>query len=444
MRPAEASWFANAGLQTPEDFLALPGEIVGGHPDRHVLRVEINSGEEVRGFYLKREHRTRWHERWRSWRDGLGWSPKTVREGYILRRLADEGLLVPRWVAYGEDAIGRAFLLIEEVAGAFDLRRLPLEGLDPVVLAERLGQASAELHQAGIDHPDLYAKHFLVHPSTLAITLLDWERTRASQLDQRTRIRALATLHASVADERIGRKVRLRFLWAYCRVMRYYQSSPIGDRFSKIAQAIQVESGRLLRRRGIREQRQPRAASGAQRLIWIDREAVCAIPQVAEALRPAAMRAMLEDPRNDGNILTLPGYPAVRLEIRRYRWSIDRVWSQIRRKSWRSPGLKLARLLFHLERHHVPAPRLLAYGQRDDLAQAATSFTLIEACPKETISLERWWPGVPDWDHRLMLRNSENCWPGCTRPVAASETWTPSRSVPIWMAKDSLWRISRR
>lgn len=63
MRPAEASWFANAGLQTPEDFLALPGEIVGGHPDRHVLRVEINSGEEVRGFYLKREHRTRWHER---------------------------------------------------------------------------------------------------------------------------------------------------------------------------------------------------------------------------------------------------------------------------------------------------------------------------------------------------------------------------------------------
>ena len=33
-------------------------------------------------------------------------------------------------------------------------------------------------------------------------------------------------------------------------------------------------------------------------------------------------------------------------------------------KTWRSPGVTIGRLLFHLERYGIPAPRLLAFGQR--------------------------------------------------------------------------------
>ena len=40
----------------PRDYLDLPGEIVSGHPDRHVARVEVDG----RVCYLKRQHRVGW------------------------------------------------------------------------------------------------------------------------------------------------------------------------------------------------------------------------------------------------------------------------------------------------------------------------------------------------------------------------------------------------
>ena len=53
-------------LLTAEAILNLPGEIVSGHPDRHVLRVELG--------YLKRQHSVGWRERLRQKLAGFGWS----------------------------------------------------------------------------------------------------------------------------------------------------------------------------------------------------------------------------------------------------------------------------------------------------------------------------------------------------------------------------------
>ena len=51
------------------------------------------------------------------------------------------------------------------------------------------------------------------------------------------------------------------------------------------------------------------------------------------------------------------------LRVRRYVNPVGRWFQAVRGKAWRSAELKTARLLFHLERHGIGAPRLMAYGQ---------------------------------------------------------------------------------
>ena len=62
VNPAQADVLRAAGIRTAEDVLALPEEIVSGHPDRQVSRVRL--GDVV--AYLKKEHRVPWRERLRN------------------------------------------------------------------------------------------------------------------------------------------------------------------------------------------------------------------------------------------------------------------------------------------------------------------------------------------------------------------------------------------
>ena len=73
-----------AGL-TADDLLDLPGEVVSGHADRHVVRVELPGAP--RAFYLKRQHRVTWRERLRERRAGFGWASRSAREAAVLREL---------------------------------------------------------------------------------------------------------------------------------------------------------------------------------------------------------------------------------------------------------------------------------------------------------------------------------------------------------------------
>ena len=121
VNPAFATGFAALGIDSPAGFLDLPGEVVSGHPDRHVVRVELPGFPTA--FYLKRQHSVTRRERWRNWRAGFGWVSRCEREAALLKQLAAAGLPCPQWVAVGDDGRGRAFLLVEEVAGSGDLRR---------------------------------------------------------------------------------------------------------------------------------------------------------------------------------------------------------------------------------------------------------------------------------------------------------------------------------
>src|SRR5687768_9234225 len=92
------------GLTTPDAFLELCGEIVSGHPDRHVMRVELPDG---RICFLKKEHRVRWKDRFENWRAGSGWCSKSVREGRLLSELEVHRIGTPASLAFGEDGRGR-------------------------------------------------------------------------------------------------------------------------------------------------------------------------------------------------------------------------------------------------------------------------------------------------------------------------------------------------
>jgi hypothetical protein len=49
--------------------------------------------------------------------------------------------------------------------------------------------------------------------------------------------------------------------------------------------------------------------------------------------------------------------------------------------------LKTARLLFHLQRHGIPAPALLAYGQMVPRVSTARSFVLCDVVPDKPLAI---------------------------------------------------------
>jgi tRNA A-37 threonylcarbamoyl transferase component Bud32 len=385
--PTRGEVLRSRGLLTAGQLLELPGEVVSGHADRHVVRVAVSGV----AYYLKRQHRVGWRERFRQAVAGFGWVSRSEREARLLARLESAGFACPNWVACGEDDRGRAFLLIEELAGFVELRRFLSDtrvSLDRWRLVERAGQAVAELHAAGLTTPDLTAKHIFVNPTSLAVVLIDWQSARVvTRQSPRDRVGALAALHASLAEPLADARERLRFLWAYRRVTRRHGA--VVPSFAELVRRVLRESARLAGRRSIRDQRQP-AASG-QRLVWLAGEAVCAIPDVAAVWPTAAVAPPFypdEPPDGRGVTIRLPdGRPGLLTRFRSFA-PLGRLSAWFRGRPWRSPGATLGRVLFHLERYGIPAPRLLAFGQRETGPVTADSFALHE--PPAGQPLDEW------------------------------------------------------
>src|SRR5262249_39145984 len=223
VNPRYRSLLQQHGLNDFVDFLRLPGVIVSGHPDRNVARVLLGSGPTALLAYLKREHRVPWRDRVASLCAGLGWSSKSAREARVLRALRQAGVGCAEWIAFGEDERGRAFLLLEALPGTVDLQQLLREPLalpwaERHRLACRLGEALARLPAAGVEHPDLCAKHVLVGRDDRAIHFLDWQRSRRrSRVRDRRRCRDLGALDATLAGELATPRERLACLRAYLR-----------------------------------------------------------------------------------------------------------------------------------------------------------------------------------------------------------------------------------
>lgn len=427
--------FAALGLTTPAAFLDLPGEVVCGHPDRHVVRVELSRWPNA--LYLKRQHRITGRERLRQWLAGFGWSSRCTREGRLLYELEAAGFPCPSCVAFGEDGRGRAFLLVEELAGAAELRRLLGDtGLSletRLRLADRLGQAVAELHAAGFATPDLTAKHVFVNRPSHAVTLIDWQSARrVARLDSAERWQALAALHASLADGLANRRERLRFLWAYLRVSR--RTGFDAPRFARVVAELERLAAKAAERRSIRDQRQPAVTRGAeQRLVWLAGEAVCAVPDVAAVWPSPAITAPFYDTTTTPlRIRLADGRPA---ELVRFPVAnrLGRLIARVRGRAWRFPGATLGRVLFHLQRYGIAAPRLLAFGQRE----AGDSFALYE--PPAGVPLERWLAQAPSPAARHeVLRQVEALF----GQLCDADCLATGREPLFWVAEEPALRVS--
>ncbi len=390
--PRYGRFLRRCGIDSASAALALRGEVVCGHPDRHVARVELTAGPARRVVFLKREHLVGVRTRLRNWLAGFGRVSRCEREAATLRRLEAAGLPGPQWLAYGEDG-GRAFLLVDELSGMTDLRAvLGDTGLSPDdrrTLAEAAGRAVAELHEAGFGTPELAAKHLFVDPRSFAVTLVDWQSAPPTRMVHTgARIRQLAGLNASLAGELTSARERLRFLRAYLVATRASLQPPgkAGLQFSAYTQVIAGVSDHLRHRSSVRDQRQA-PAGPAPRLVWLAGEAVCAAPEVADSWpSPADGPPFYPDPSSEAaptpeEWVTFPdGRRALLVRFATFD-PLGRLHAAVRERPWRSPGAVAARVLFHLRRYGVAAPALLAFGQKLRSAGRADSFVLYEPLP---------------------------------------------------------------
>lgn len=421
IHPRYRQWLAKCGLTSPESFLALIGDVVCGHPDRHVARVELHSGVRPRVAYLKREHLVGRRTRWRNWRAGFGRVSRCEREAITLKRLEEAGLPGPHWMAYGEHD-GQAFLLVEELSGATELRahldEFRLTDADRRLLALRIGRAVAELHEAGFGTPELAAKHLFLRPDVMAVSLIDWQsaphpgRTPAP-VRAEDRYRWLGQLHATLADELATPADRRRVLWAYRRAVRMIRGTSAGvPKFSTFVKEIEHHARRVANRSSVAAQRHPVSAETPQRLRWLAGEAVVVTPELVglwpkPVLGEPFYPAMPTPTPVSGHrewVTFSDGRRAVLIRFHTVA-RFGRLLAALRERPWRSPATAASRVLFHLQRHGIPAPKLLAFGQRFVSGSAAESFLVAEPQP-DSMSVEHRLadPAISNTERRVLLR----------------------------------------
>jgi tRNA A-37 threonylcarbamoyl transferase component Bud32 len=400
LNPHYREFLLRQGLEKAEDFLRLSGVIYCGHPDRHVSRLLLRDTLPV---FLKKEHRVRRRDRLANFWAGFGFVSKSWRELAMAQLLRTAEINGPEVVAAGEKD-GQAFLLLREVPDAMELRSFLEQHAEPEIrrrLAWKLGRELARIHTAGIDHPDLFSKHVLVQAETIRLWFLDWQRSRKRRsLSWSRRCRDLAALDATLAENLATDRERFLCLCSYLRAAGLM---PAGmnpavrfDFVSSAGRRIRTQVRRLLRKRYIRELRQPSLQPGQQNLIWLDGEAVCLTREFREEIqqRIPAWLELFRQPARPGykvqrRLVPLPGQRAGKL-IRRHQsrpWTW--FWRWLRGRSWISPEMEQAATIFRLERYGISPPRLLAVGQRRPKPWQTESFIFTEPAPSRT-PLAQW------------------------------------------------------
>jgi tRNA A-37 threonylcarbamoyl transferase component Bud32 len=437
------------GLFSPEDFLDLPAEIISGHPGRHVRRVRLDAGVDRFGAFLKREHRVAWKDRVLNALAGYGFISKSHREMLTLRELARSPIHYPDWVAVGEDRRGRAFLLVREIADGQDLglflrERESTQAGYRLPFARTLGEALAQLHDAGLVHGDLYAKHVLVRSTDSAIFFLDWQRSqRHRSLSWQRRCHDLAALNATLADSLASFRERLACLRSYLRTSR-----GLAPRRSlrPVLERILRHTKYLLGQRRIREQRRMSVAPVSQHLIWKDGEALCLT---------AEFHASLQNQMPDWLLLDcLPQLPT-RLKLRqvvdlletqqglliqcRSQHVFRSIWKRLCGKTLVSAELRQAALHFRLQRCGVPNPKLLAFGQREIGYGTVESFVLTELL-SDTISVADWHGANVTGAHRRRWLIRELA--GCLRQLHRANCFLARRHSRYDADKDRIWPLA--
>jgi len=375
LHPRYATFLRRCGLSTAQAIYDLPGEVVSGHPDRHVVRVKLQHGAGERTVYLKREHIVGLRAKWKNRRAGFGWMTRSEREALLLKHLEAKRLPAPQWLAHGVDARGRGFLLVDELPTAVEVGTYygKLTRVEQQTLARNVGRVVAGYHAAGITTPDLCWKHLFADPTGLAVTLIDWQSADKAATDAEAALRTWASLNASLPSE-VSESVRLRAVVAYRRELK-----ALGIAVTFRLRDLLSHSASLKSRSRLKDQRTVGAAPVWR---WLAGEAVCVLTDVAAAWPSPADGAPFYGPRENDELLTLADGRRCRIERCRTFDPLGRLLAVLREKPWRSPAARTCRVLVHLARHNIAAPRVVAFGQKLTNAFHAESFVLTDACER--------------------------------------------------------------
>jgi tRNA A-37 threonylcarbamoyl transferase component Bud32 len=403
--PLFESLFRRHGMESAASFLGWTGILVNHHRHRQVEQVSLGEPSRVSGrfdapsdcvpqtgssrstarqFFLKKQSAVTWRERFRNAWAGFGWCSTAVREGATLQALRRAGVACPEVAALGEDG-KHAFVLLREEAGLSDLRALLQElgcETERCRLAAALGRELARLHDAGFDHPDLFAKHILAGPAdgTFRFCILDWQRSRyRRQVSWRIRGRDLAVLDATLLELLASDRLRLRCLRSYWRATHSPDKPPLG----RLARQIRVQAERLRGKRRIRDVGQMPTPAGDQAFVPLRGGEVLIVRSFAERLQarwPEFWVSMTEDAAHVWDLLSAfacaAGSKIVRLQTGTGA-ATD------------GPMPALAHMLFRLQRYGVLAPRLLAVGGGHALLESRPAIPFAEAFAKASLAGRR-------------------------------------------------------
>ncbi len=423
------------GMTEADAITALGGVHVTGHRDRHVLRTHLGPADGICAF-LKIESRVRLGQRWKAWRDGLGFSSLSQREARLLHCLERENLPGPGWIAFGKDSAGKHFLMVAEKLAATEMGLFLVEernGWRRRRAAIKLGRALARLHAAGFSHPDLYAKHILVDLDTGEPTLLDWQRTRrVVGLGRKARLRDLAALHATVSEGHSSFRERQLLLRAYLREARRRAGCLWGgfgmvcresydpgeftreerrwlmrpDLEAQAGEWITTQGTRLLRRRHIREKCSGSVVGLGLDWIPLDGEDMLVTsswpPSVSRSGEPQRCRldqAVSQASHQQGAFISEVELGGGRLGTVCGR--VARTWG-LEGTLWRSTQRHEASLYNQLRRHAVPGPQVLAVGRSTLAPGRITSYVMLELGAKAS-PLRQWLTGSAT-DKKRVLR----------------------------------------
>jgi len=383
------------GLARAADLLRLPGVILCGHPDRHVLKVEGGISA-----YLKKEHHVPFRDRLANAWAGYGFTSKSTREAKTLQAAARAGVACPEVLAHG--ARGRqAFLLLRERPEMIELRHY-LIGHDSEkrALARALGHELARLHAGGFQHGDLYSKHVLAGPGP-RFCFLDWQRARKwKRVPTAVRQLDLAMLDATVPDELVSNRARLACL-------RAYLGKTSGSTWKAWARFVRELSVKLLRKRRVQNLRRLPMAVGAQDLIWLDGERLCVTRSFREELGkrvPEWLRfGSIQKNEAQRRQISLADGRTGDFVQRSTRGFLHRLVSWWRRQP--APEVCRAATIFRLERYRIACPKLLAFGHRA-VGWRRDSFLLTEPAPSSATLRDALDPSVPLTKRCLWLRRA--------------------------------------
>ena len=424
---------AERGLGSLEAVMALDARrLVGGHPQRHVVRLDWGDAREPVTVYLKRDYSRLPGDWLRAVLRGRWPHSRSVYEWRMLETFRRAGFACPEPIAAGERRVaglpGESFVMLRELTGVEPmtpfLHRLG-PGRDRRAVVAWLGDQVARLHEAGLWHTDLFSKHVLLGggPEGWRWAMMDLQRARAARTTPGSaRLHDLAALEATTPSHVASRTDRLRFLHAYLKT-----AGRAGD-WKRFARRVLAEAEGLLRRRKIQNMRQAGPPdTPTPEVVLLDHGRIRAQADFVPAMARAGLVTMdammttrgtefLRQLRDRANVRIAFGDHLGRPLAGFLKRHVSRhLWAWLRRgfscRNVLGPGTIEAHNVHRLAMAGVPTMTVMAHGQRTRRLWQVESFVLVEriadAMPLDDHLRERFGPTEPgpaDMSRRQLVR----------------------------------------